>query len=59
MTPPARTTPAIVIGYPADTMVYYADGHRHTDFMKMGIAPIAPFCALSMFLIPHVWPLHA
>ena len=53
----AATSFATPVGYPTNTMVYYAGGYRFTDFMKIGIPLIALFCALSMFLIPHFWPL--
>jgi di/tricarboxylate transporter len=38
-------------------MVYYADGYRFTDFMKIRIPLITLCCALSMLLIPYFWPL--
>lgn len=53
----AATSFATPVGYPTNTMVYYAGGYRFTDFMKIGIPLIALFCALSMVLIPHFWPL--
>jgi di/tricarboxylate transporter len=53
----AATSFATPVGYPTNTMVYYAGGYRFTDFMKVGIPLIAVFCALSMILIPHFWPL--
>jgi di/tricarboxylate transporter len=53
----AATSFATPVGYPTNTMVYYAGGYRFTDFMKVGIPLIAIFCALSMILIPHFWPL--
>lgn len=53
----AATSFATPVGYPTNTMVYYAGGYRFTDFMKIGIPLIALFCVLSMFLIPHFWPL--
>lgn len=53
----AATSFATPVGYPTNTMVYYAGGYRFTDFMKVGIPLIALFCALSMLLIPHFWPL--
>jgi len=52
----AATSFATPVGYPTNTMVYYAGGYRFTDFMKVGIPLIAIFCALSMWLIPHFWP---
>ncbi|TAL82991.1 MAG: SLC13 family permease [Rhodanobacter sp.] len=52
----AATSFATPVGYPTNTMVYYAGGYRFTDFMKVGIPLIALFCALSMWLIPHFWP---
>ena len=53
----AATSFATPVGYPTNTMVYYAGGYRFTDFMKVGIPLIALFCALSMLLIPYFWPL--
>jgi anion transporter len=53
----AATSFATPVGYPTNTMVYYAGNYRFTDFMKVGIPLIALFCALSMLLIPHWWPL--
>jgi len=53
----AATSFATPVGYPTNTMVYYAGGYRFTDFMKVGIPLIALFCTLSMLLIPHFWPL--
>ena len=52
----AATSFATPVGYPTNTMVYYAGGYRFTDFMKVGIPLIALFCALSMYLIPKFWP---
>jgi len=52
----AATSFATPVGYPTNTMVYYAGGYRFTDFMKVGIPLIALFCALSMWLIPQFWP---
>jgi di/tricarboxylate transporter len=54
----AATSFATPVGYPTNTMVYYAGGYRFTDFMKVGIPLILVFCALSMWLIPHFWPFH-
>ena len=54
----ASTSFATPVGYPTNTMVYYAGGYRFTDFMKVGIPLIAIFCALSMWLIPMFWPFH-
>jgi di/tricarboxylate transporter len=52
----AATSFATPVGYPTNTMVYYAGGYRFTDFMKVGIPLIGLFCALSMILIPKFWP---
>ncbi|MHB1058613.1 MAG: SLC13 family permease [Rhodanobacter sp.] len=52
----AATSFATPVGYPTNTMVYYAGGYRFTDFMKVGIPLILIFCALSMWLIPKFWP---
>jgi di/tricarboxylate transporter len=52
----ATTSFATPVGYPTNTMVYYAGGYRYTDFMKVGIPLILMFCALSMWLIPVFWP---
>ena len=54
----AATSFATPVGYPTNTMVYYAGGYRFTDFMKVGIPLIALFCGLSMWLIPLFWPFH-
>ena len=54
----AATSFATPVGYPTNTMVYYAGGYRFTDFMKVGIPLIMIFCALSMWLIPQFWPFH-
>ena len=54
----AATSFATPVGYPTNTMVYYAGGYRFTDFMKVGIPLILIFCALSMWLIPIFWPFH-
>ncbi len=54
----AATSFATPVGYPTNTMVYYAGGYRFTDFMKVGIPLIALFCALSVWLIPMFWPFH-
>lgn len=54
----AATSFATPVGYPTNTMVYYAGGYRFTDFMKVGIPLIGLFCALSMWLIPRFWPFH-
>ncbi|HEY2395478.1 MAG TPA: SLC13 family permease [Rudaea sp.] len=53
----AATSFATPVGYPTNTMVYNAGSYKFTDFMKVGIPLIAIFCALSMLLIPHFWPL--
>jgi di/tricarboxylate transporter len=52
----AATSFATPVGYPTNTMVYYAGGYRFTDFMRVGIPLIALFCGLSMVLIPIFWP---
>ena len=53
----AATSFATPVGYPTNTIVYYAGNYRFTDFMKIGIPLIALFCAASMLLIPRFWPL--
>ena len=54
----ASTSFATPVGYPTNTMVYYAGGYRFMDFMKIGIPLILMFCALSMWLIPQFWPFY-
>ncbi len=54
----AATSFATPVGYPTNTMVYYAGGYRFTDFMKVGIPLIFLFCLVSMYLIPIFWPFH-
>ena len=51
----AATSFATPVGYPTNTMVYYAGGYRFLDFTKVGVPLIALFCALSMILIPKIW----
>jgi di/tricarboxylate transporter len=55
----AATSFATPVGYPTNTMVYYAGGYRFVDFMKVGIPLIGLFCGLSMWLIPIFWPFKA
>ncbi|HET7611481.1 MAG TPA: SLC13 family permease [Rhodanobacteraceae bacterium] len=52
----AATSFATPVGYPTNTMVYYAGGYRFLDFTKVGVPLIALFCVLSMYLIPLIWP---
>jgi di/tricarboxylate transporter len=52
----AATSFATPVGYPTNTMVYYAGGYRFLDFTKIGVPLILLFCALSMYLIPKIWP---
>jgi di/tricarboxylate transporter len=52
----AATSFATPVGYPTNTMVYYAGGYRFLDFAKVGVPLILMFCALSMYLIPKIWP---
>lgn len=52
----AATSFATPVGYPTNTMVYYAGGYRFLDFTKVGVPLIALFCVLSMYLIPRIWP---
>ncbi|MGH8125611.1 MAG: SLC13 family permease [Rhodanobacteraceae bacterium] len=52
----AATSFATPVGYPTNTMVYYAGGYRFTDFTKVGVPLITLFCALSMIIIPRIWP---
>lgn len=54
----AATSFATPVGYPTNTMVYYAGGYRFTDFTKVGIPLIVIFCVVSMWMIPKLWPFH-
>ena len=53
----ASTSFITPVGYPTNTMVYYAGGYRFTDFVKIGTPLFAMFTLLSMLLIPYWWPL--
>ncbi|HEU0277085.1 MAG TPA: SLC13 family permease [Rhodanobacteraceae bacterium] len=52
----AATSFATPVGYPTNTMVYYAGGYRFVHFTKVGVPLIVLFCGLSMYLIPKIWP---
>jgi di/tricarboxylate transporter len=52
----AATSFATPVGYPTNTMVYYAGGYRFMHFSKVGVPLIVLFCGLSMYLIPRIWP---
>lgn len=47
---------ATPIGYQTNTYVYGIGGYRFADFVKIGV-PLNVLCfAVSMFVIPRVWP---
>lgn len=47
---------ATPIGYQTNTYVYGVGGYRFTDFVKFG-APLNLICfAVSMYIIPRIWP---
>ncbi|MFH1499945.1 MAG: SLC13 family permease [Verrucomicrobiota bacterium] len=48
---------ATPIGYQTNTYVYGVGGYRFSDFVKIG-APLNALCfAITMLIVPQVWPL--
>src|SRR5690606_10769354 len=54
---PAVTSFATPVGYPTSAMVSHRGGYRLMHSLQVGIPLIASFCALSMYVIPWLWPL--
>jgi di/tricarboxylate transporter len=48
---------ATPIGYQTNTLVYNAGGYRFTDFLKIGIPMNIIVGAVTVFIVPLIWPL--
>jgi di/tricarboxylate transporter len=47
---------ATPIGYQTNTLVYGPGGYRFTDFMKIGIPMNLIAAAITVTLVPMLWP---
>lgn len=48
---------ATPIGYQTNTLVYNAGGYRFTDFLRIGLPMNIIVGAITVFVIPLIWPL--
>jgi di/tricarboxylate transporter len=48
---------ATPIGYQTNTLVYTASGYRFTDFLRIGIPMNIIIGAVTVILVPLIWPL--
>ena len=44
------------IGYQTNTLVYSAGGYRFFDFFRLGVVLNLMTAAISLYLIPILWP---
>ncbi|MGA4645716.1 sodium (Na+) symporter, partial [Limisphaera sp. 4302-co] len=44
------------VGYQTNTMIDNAGGYRFADFLKVGVPLNRIFWAMSVYLIPRIWP---
>lgn len=52
----ASTSFATTVGYQTNTMIDNAGGYRFADFLKVGVPLNRIFWAMSVYLIPRIWP---
>ncbi len=52
----ASTSFLTPMGYQTNTMIYGPGGYRVSDFLKAGFPLLIVFFAISMLLIPRIWP---
>ncbi|MDE2344828.1 MAG: anion permease, partial [Gammaproteobacteria bacterium] len=48
---------ATPIGYATNLMVYGPGGYRFSDFLRIGLPLDLIMGAISVLIIPHLWPL--
>lgn len=52
----ASTAFATPVGYQTNAMVYNPGGYKYTDFLRVGVPLNLLFMAISVALIPRLWP---